>query len=421
VDSCHHENIAVILDVVYNHFGPEGSYIAAFGPYFTDNYKTPWGSAINFDDEWSDGVRNYYLENALMWFRDFHIDGLRLDAVHAIKDFGAKHILGEIKENTDRLNSATGKTHFLLAESDLNDVRIINPPERGGYGIDLLMCDDFHHALHGLVTGEQHSYYSDFGKMSHLVKSFKDAFVFDGIFSSHRKKTFGNSTKGHPGSKFVVFSQNHDQIGNRMNGDRLSTLVDFETLKLLAAAIFFSPYVPFIFMGEEYGETNPFMYFTSHEGEKLIQYIRDGRKKEFEYLDAQGEVPDPQSLEAFNNSKLNWNNHSEEQIKLFEFYKELIRLRKAHPVLKNTDRIDLEADIIKETNALVLLRQYLQNLIICILNFEEKPVTLELQDSKKHLLVLLDSSQENHGIKQKIGNKLTVMPKSVLLVSDVKG
>jgi maltooligosyltrehalose trehalohydrolase len=405
---------------VYNHFGPEGSYAAAFGPYFTDKYKTPWGSAINFDDEWSDGVRNYYLDNALMWFRDFHIDGLRLDAVHAIKDFGAKHILAEIKENTDRLNAATGKTHFLLAESDLNDVRIINPPEKGGYGIDLLMCDDFHHALHGLVTGEHHSYYSDFGKMSHLVKSFKDAFVFDGVYSSHRNKTFGNSTKGHPGSRFAVFSQNHDQIGNRMNGDRLSTLVDFETLKLLAAATFFSPYVPFIFMGEEYGETNPFMYFTSHEDEKLIQSIRDGRKNEFSYIDAQEEVPDLQSLEAFNNSKLNWDNHSAQQIKLFDFYKELIRLRKSHPVLKNTDRVGLEADIIKDTNALVLLRQSMQNHIICIMNFEEKPVTLELQDSKKHLIVLLDSSQENQVKRQQIGDKLTVKPKSVLLVSDVK-
>jgi maltooligosyltrehalose trehalohydrolase len=424
VDSCHQENIAVILDVVYNHLGPEGNYLAAYGPYFTDKYKTPWGSAINFDDEWSDEVRRYFIENAMMWLRDFHIDGLRLDAVHAVRDFSAKHFLEELRENTDKLNEASAVSHFLIAESDLNDPRLINPVEKGGYGLDLQWCDEFHHALHALVTGEEYGYYSDFGRIEHLCKTFNDAFVHDGTYSRYRKRTFGNKISDLPGSRFVVFTQNHDQIGNRMLGERMAALVDHETLKVLAAAVMISPYIPLLFMGEESGVTNPFMYFTSHQDKALIRSLREGRKKEFAWIEEKAELPDPQSVKIFNLSKLNWDDESESRLQLLAFYKELIRLRKNHPVLKNTDRKGVEADVVKDSNAIVLLRQYHENMVICIFNFEDKPVSMEMESSKKSLFVLLDSSGDGWSSSQNTvleDYKITVKPKSILLLSDVKG
>jgi maltooligosyltrehalose trehalohydrolase len=423
VDACHQENIAVILDVVYNHLGPEGNYLAAFGPYFTDKYKTPWGQALNFDDEWSDEVRRYFVENALMWLRDFHIDGLRLDAVHAMKDFGAKNILEELKDNTNKLNEDSNAPCLLIAESDLNDPRITNTIEKGGYGIDLQWCDEFHHAIHALVTGEQFGYYSDFGTINHLSKSFNDVFVYDGAFSKFRKRTFGNKISDLPGSRFVVFTQNHDQVGNRLQGERLASLVDHETLKMLAAAIITSPYIPLIFMGEEYGETNPFLYFTSHQDKDLINAVREGRKREFSWAANIENIPDAQSVETFNNSKLNWDTRQEPQQELLAFYKELISMRKSHPVLKNTDRKGLEADVVKEKNALVLLRQYHENLVVCILNFEDSQISLEMERSKKTLFVLLDSSGEGWSNSRNSvpeGNKITVNGKSVLILSDVK-
>lgn len=423
VDSCHAEGIALILDVVYNHLGPEGNYLPAFGPYFTDKYKTPWGQAINFDDEWCDGVRRYVIENALMWFRDFHIDGLRLDAVHAIKDFSARHILEELEENTGKLSEITGRTHLLIAESDLNDVRYINPVEKGGYQIDLQWCDEFHHALHALVTKEHDGYYSDFGSIDQVCKSFNDAFVYDGTYSNHRRKIFGNKTSGLPGHKFVVFNQNHDQVGNRMKGERLSVLVDIETLKLLTGALFFSPFVPLIFMGEEYGERNPFLYFTSHGDNDLIKAVREGRNREFSYLAEKNEVPDPQDTETFNNSKLNWDDHNEQQLNLLLFYKEVIRLRKSNPVLKSTDRQGVEAQIVADNQALILLRQHHESVIICMMNFTENEITIETEPAKS-LIVLLHSSGENWNnskvpVPDEKNVNFKIGPKSFILLSDI--
>jgi maltooligosyltrehalose trehalohydrolase len=423
VDTFHRENIAVILDVVYNHLGPEGNYFSAYGPYFTNKYHTPWGSAVNFDDEWCDAVRRFVIENALMWFRDFHVDGLRLDAIHAIRDFGAKNILEELKENVDKLSQFTGRKHLLIAETDLNDVRYINTFEKGGYNIDLQWCDEFHHSIHSLVTSEKTGYYSDFGSIDQLCKSFNSAFVYDGIYSPSRKRTFGNKTTGLPGHKFLVFAQNHDQAGNRLKGDRFTTMVDTETLKLIAGSVFFSPYIPLIFMGEEHGETNPFLYFISHGDDDLINAVREGRKREFSYLTESEEMSDPQSEETFNASKLGWN-LNEKQEDLLSYYKELIRLRKTHKVLKNTDRLGTEAEVIKNSNVIVLLRQYLENMVICILNYEKKPVTLELEAPKKPLFVLLNSSgadwkdNQNSGLSDR---KITINPQSVMLLSDLKG
>jgi maltooligosyltrehalose trehalohydrolase len=424
VDASHQTGLAVILDVVYNHLGPEGNYLSQFGPYFTDKYKTPWGMAINFDDEWSDGVRKFYIENALMWFRDFHIDGLRLDAVHAIKDFGAKHFLLELRENVDSLNALLNKHHILIGESDLNDVRYINLPASGGYGLDMQWCDEFHHALHALVTGERSGYYTDFGDTALLVKSYREAYVFDGIYSNHRKRIFGNKATGQPGYKFIVFAQNHDHIGNRMLGERLSVLVDYETLKLIAGAVFVSPYIPLIFMGEEYGETHPFLYFTSHEDEELVRMVREGRKNEFTAFMSKGEPPDPQAIDTFHQSKLQWNNHNDEQLRLFNYYSELIRLKKHHPVLQNTNQQEMEATIVENKNAIILIRRDQGNLFIALMNFETEDVWITLSDiTDKRLYLLLNSVEESWSSSEDIDTgetEIKVSPRSMIVLSDIR-
>jgi maltooligosyltrehalose trehalohydrolase len=274
-----------------------------------------------------------------------------------------------------------------------------------------------------LITSEKTGYYSDFGSIDQLCKAFNNAFVYDGIYSPSRKKTFGNKTTGLPGHKFLVFTQNHDQAGNRLKGDRLTTMVDKETLKLIAGSAFFSPYIPLIFMGEEYGETNPFLYFISHSDEGLITAVREGRKREFSYLSESENMSDPQSEGTFNNSKLGWH-LNEEQEDLLAFYKELIRLRKSHAVLKNTDRLGTEAEVIKDSKAIVLLRQYHENVVICIFNYDKETVTLELTAPKKPLFVLLNSSGNDwKGIRNTnlADRKISVNPRSVMLLSDLKG
>ncbi|MBU1821864.1 MAG: malto-oligosyltrehalose trehalohydrolase, partial [Bacteroidetes bacterium] len=237
VDACHARGLAVVLDVVYNHLGPEGNYLDAFGPYFTDKYNTPWGRAVNFDDAWCDGVRRYVIENVLMWFRDFHIDALRLDAVHAFKDFGPTHILRELRHYVDQLMQETGRSHYLIVEMDLNDYRYIQPAAEGGYGMDAQWIDEFHHALRVTSGGDRNGYYADFDGIAHLAKAYTNAYVYDGQFSNHRKKFFGTQAATDHGRQFVVFSQNHDHVGNRMLGERTSQLVSFEMQKLLAGAV----------------------------------------------------------------------------------------------------------------------------------------------------------------------------------------
>lgn len=369
VDACHNSGLAVILDVVYNHLGPEGNYLENFGPYFTDKYKTPWGKAVNFDDAWCDGVRHFFLENALFWLQDYHIDGLRLDAVHAIKDAGATHFLAGLKQKVNELNKKTGRHHFLIAEVDLNDVRYINPFEKGGYNMDLQWCDEFHHALHALVTGEEDGYYSDFGGIGPLVKSFNNAYVYDGIYSPHRRKTFGSKTNGQPGHKFVVFAQNHDQTGNRIMGERLSSMVNFEMQKLIAAAYLLSPFTPMLFMGEEYGEQNPFLYFTSHSDPRLIKNIHEGRKEEFKDFMGEQKPHDPQAEETFRKSELTpehlW---SSQQGRLLSWYKKMLRLRKNSSLWKGDFRSHFKADMLNDQTILIMGKNH-SNEIKLVLNF----------------------------------------------------
>lgn len=395
VNACHQKGIAVIMDVVYNHFGPEGNYTGNFGHYFADKYPTPWGQSINFDGRYSDGVRNYFIQNALMWLRDFHMDGLRLDAVHAIYDFGARHIMQELSEKADELSRTTGRDYYLIAESHLNDVRYVNPVSIGGYGLDAQWTDDFHHAVHTMVTGENNGYYMDFGKPQQLAKAIKEVFVYDGIYSKHRKKTYGNSARNNPGEQFVIFSQNHDQIGNRLNGDRLISLSDFETAKVVAGAMFLTPNIPMLFMGEEYGERNPFNYFVSHLDPELNRLVREGRKREFSsfYADAD-DAPMPDSPEAFEGSKLSWNiEHDREKKAMFGFYRKLITLRKNHPVLKATDKDNLR--ITEEDNFFVLERQQGNHRILAGINFGNQQKKLIIpSDYNFSLKKIIDSNGE---------------------------
>jgi len=369
VDAAHNRGIAVILDVVYNHMGPDGSYLCDFAPYFTDRYKTPWGDALNFDGPYCDGVRNYFIQNAIRWLDEFHIDGLRMDAVHAMWDYSAVHIMQELSEHVRALETQTGRKKILIAELDLNNTRYINPKEKGGYGLDGQWIDEFHHALHSLLTGETDGYYSDFGALEHLEKAFKNTYVYNGTYSPHRKKFFGMQVEDNPYSQFVVFSQNHDHIGNRPVGDRLSTNISFEALKLGAAVVLLSPYVPLIFMGEEYGEKNPFLYFVDHQDETLAKNVSEGRKKEFSYFDFKDDYPDPQDKDVFMRSKLSWEySEGSENGILHTLYKHLILFRKSHPCLINKGRDSIQVQRIGE-NILIIDRIHNAHHIRIFFNF----------------------------------------------------
>jgi maltooligosyltrehalose trehalohydrolase len=329
VDASHGHNMSVILDVVYNHLGPEGNYFGEFGPFFSNRYQTPWGQAINYDGAESEPVRAFFIQNAIHWLRDFHVDALRLDAVHGIFDFGARHILAELKTHVEELSRHTKRKLNVIAESDLNDSRLLHKPERGGYGLDAQWSDDFHHGLHALLTNESTGYYGDFGKIEDLGVAVRDGWRYSGQFSKFRKRRHGNSPAGISQDRFVVFNQNHDQVGNRARGERLSQLVDFESLKLAAGVTLLSPFVPLLFMGEEYGETRPFQYFTSHGDPGLIDAVRRGRREEFSHFGWRNEIPDPQDEETFAASVLGQTLRETEPHKtLRRFYKSLLQLRK---------------------------------------------------------------------------------------------
>lgn len=333
VAACHGRGIAVILDVVYNHLGPEGNYLQDFGPYFTDRYRTPWGSAVNFDDAYSDGVRNFFIRNALHWFGDYHIDALRLDAIHGMTDMSATPFLRELAGAVRTFSAVSGREFYLIAESDLNDPKVVRPNGQGGFGLHAQWNDDFHHAVHTLLTGERDGYYADFGLPDQLETAYREGFIYSGQYSAYRKRRHGASSADIARQKFVVFSQNHDQVGNRMLGERLSSLVSFEALKLAAGLVILSPNIPLLFMGEEYGEESPFLYFVDHADPGLIEAVREGRKREFGSFSWKGAPPDPASPETYLRTKLHWGRRTEGQhAALLAYYSTVIALRRSHPL-----------------------------------------------------------------------------------------
>jgi maltooligosyltrehalose trehalohydrolase len=419
VDACHQKGIAVILDVVYNHIGPEGNYFNEYGPYFTDKYNTPWGNAVNFDDAGCDAVRTYFIENVLMWFRDFHIDALRMDAVHAIKDFSPQHILAEIKTRVDELMAETGRKHYLIVECDLNDTRFINPQSKAGFGMDSQWIDEFHHALRITAGGEQTGYYSDFNGIADLAKAYNDAYVYDGQYSEHRQKFFGSKATENGGEQFVVFSQNHDQVGNRMLGERSSELFSFEMQKLLAGAVLTAPFLPMLFMGEEYSEPNRFMYFVSHTNPELAEAVRKGRKAEFAAFHAQGEAPDPMAEDTFINSKLQWNLPDEGKHKIMlSFYKELIALRNSLPALHQLNRKLTKAEYNEEQQTLTLYRGAEQERAMVIMNFSKQAQSIsnpEISNLQKQF----DSAESRWGgpvtAENRGASSGTIQPESFII------
>jgi maltooligosyltrehalose trehalohydrolase len=341
VDAAHADGLAVALDVVYNHLGPEGNYFNAYGPYFTDKYQTPWGKAINYDGPDSDPVRYFFIANALHWLENYHIDVLRLDAVHGIFDFGASHFLAELQQAVKALGERLGRKLHLIVESDLNDSRLLRPPAQGGYGLPSQWSDDFHHSLHSLLTGERAGYYSDFGDVHHLAVTMRNGWFYAGQHSKFRRRRHGNSPTGLARSSFVVCIQNHDQIGNRARGERLSALVNFEALKLAAGVTVLAPFIPLLFMGEEYGEIAPFQYFTSHGDQALIEAVRKGRQEEFAAFAWEGKVPDPQDETTFSNSKLDHRLKSNEPHQtLHALYRELLAIRREY-ALAGSGKLDI--------------------------------------------------------------------------------
>ncbi|HET6810601.1 MAG TPA: malto-oligosyltrehalose trehalohydrolase [Acidimicrobiales bacterium] len=335
IDACHQRGLGVILDVVYNHLGPAGNYLDRYGPYFTDRHQTPWGQAVNFEGPGSDEVRRYFVDNALMWLGDYHCDGLRLDAVHAIVDTSAVHVLEQLADEVARLAAATGVPRWLIAESDLNDPRLVRPPLAGGYGLDAQWSDDFHHAVHALLTGERSGYYADFGTVEDLGTALQHAYVYAGRYSAHRERSHGRPATGLPGWAFLGYSQNHDQVGNRATGERSAALLSPGRVRVAAALVLTAPFVPLLFQGEEWAASTPFQYFTSHPDAELGRAVSEGRRREFSAFGWDpSDVPDPQDLATFERSVLDWSEptHAEHRAVL-DWYRELIALRRRDPDL----------------------------------------------------------------------------------------
>jgi maltooligosyltrehalose trehalohydrolase len=386
VDATHARGLAVILDVVYNHVGPAGNYLARFAPYFTQRYATPWGQALNFDGAGSDEVRQFFCDNALMWLRDYHFDGLRIDAVHAILDTSAIHFLEQLACEVGELQAQTGRHLALIAESDLNDPRIIRPREIGGYGMHAQWSDDFHHALHCVLTGERAGYYRDFGSLADLAKALQRVFVYDGRYSAFRRRRHGRPPSGLSGHSFLGYLQTHDQIGNRAKGERSSHLMSAGRLKIAAALVLTAPFIPTLFQGEEWGATSPFLYFTDHDDPELARNVTEGRRREFAAFGWNPEeIPDPQAVETFERSKLKWSEHeAEPHAGLLAWHRRLIELRREIPALSDgrLDRVGVNFD--EEGKWLVVRRGPVA--VACNLNQMTRQVPVPAKPGSRLLL-----------------------------------
>jgi maltooligosyltrehalose trehalohydrolase len=400
VNACHARNLAVILDVVYNHLGPSGNYLAKFAPYFTKKFASAWGEGINFDGSDSDEVRRFFCDNALMWLRDYHFNGLRLDAVHGIVDTSAIHILEQLKIEVEKLSAQLGRHLVLIPESDLNDPRLLWPRERGGFQLDAQWSDDFHHALQTVLTGEKTGYYSDFGKLEDLAEALRHAFVYDGKFSKHRRRIHGRSTEGLSGHHFLGYLQNHDQVGNRAGGERSGQLMSLGKLKIGAALVLTSPFVPMFFQGEEWGASTPFFYFTDYQEPELANAVREGRCREFAAFGWKPEdTADPQARETFERSKLKWPEVSRApHAEILEWHKKLIQLRRSETDLNDGEIKSVRTRFDEEKRWLVVERGGVA--VGC--NFSDKPQIIFFGEGKFHVLLLSEKNMEISGGKVKL-------------------
>lgn len=414
VDACHAEGLSFILDVVYNHLGPEGNYLPEYGPYLSTKYHTPWGQTLNYDDAGSDEVRHYVLGNALYWISEYHVDGLRLDAIHGIYDFSPKHLLLEMSELTRSLASSVGRKFHLIAESDLNDPIVLDKKERRGFECDAQWSDDFHHSVHAYLTGERQRHYMDYGQLKDISKALEDEFVYEGNYSKYRQRTQGAPARGLSGDRFVIFTQNHDQVGNRALGERSSVLVSKEKLKLQASLCLLSGNLPLLFMGEEYAETSPFYYFVSHSDKNLVKAVRKGRRKDLG-LNQSKRFVDPQSKTAFAKSKIDLGRREEGTCKeIFEFYQKLISLRKSHNVFSDLEG-KTKAVTLAESECILVSRKSRDEEMLQIYSFGPLMTRIPSPVSEGHWDKILDSS----GAAQELvsGTDLVVSPLSVTVYS----
>lgn len=410
VNACHAHGLAVLLDVVYNHFGPVGNYTGKFAPYLTQKHCTPWGGAINFESAGSDEVRRFFCDNALMWLGDFHIDGLRLDAVHELIDRSAVHFLEQLADEVKALSVKLGKRKVLIAESDLNDARLLRQPEHGGYGLDAQWSDDFHHALFTVLIKEQEDkgYYGDFGTIKSLAKSLTNNFVYDGIYSGFRKRSHGRPADDLSPHLFLGFIQNHDQVGNRATGDRIHQTIGLDRAKIAAALVMTAPFVPMMFQGEEYAASTPFQYFADHEDPEMAEAVKAGRQSEFAAFGWNpDEIPDPESVETFTRSKLNWDElHEGEHGEMFEWYCRLIHLRRGSASLQDGTPAQTKVTFDEEARWLIMERGAVT--VICNLGDS----TREFPDTER-LSVLLCSRPEC----ERADGRLSLPPYSVAVLS----
>lgn len=393
VRACHVSGLAVLLDVVYNHLGPDGNYLGSYGPYFTDRYKTGWGAAINYDGPHSDEVRRFVIDNAIMWLEEYEMDGLRLDAVHAIFSFEAVHLLEDLSHAVKRLGERLGRPLLLIAESDLNDPRLVRSVARGGYGLDAQWTDDFHHALHRFFTGETDGYYADFHGLHDVATALRDGYVYQGQYSMHRGRRHGRPPTGVEPHQLIVSAQNHDQVGNRAQGERLSCLLDMAALKAVAALTLLSPFVPLLFQGEEWGASAPFLYFTDHQDPELGRQVAEGRSKEFSAFRWQGDVPNPQELRTFERSKLEWAELSKPRhAELFEWYRQLIRLKKDRPEMPRESKADAPRPRVSFDEAAEWLT-FVHNGVLIALNWRDRAQAVPMPGGDWNLAMRSDSGR----------------------------
>ena len=397
VDACHANNLAVVLDVVYNHFGPVGNYANKYGPYLTEKYHTPWGAAVNFNEAGSDEGRRLFIDNALMWLRDYHSDGLRLDATHEYIDRSAVHFMEQLSAEVERLGNTLNKRFILIAESDLNDPKFVRPREANGYGMDAQWSDDFHHALFTLLWNDPgRGYYDDFGSMDDLVKSIRHAFVYDGKYSRYRLHTHGRPVDGLSAHHFLGYIQNHDQVGNRAAGERLEHLVGMDAAKVALGLTLMVPFIPMLWMGEEFAASAPFLYFADHEEEEMRKLVSEGRKRDFAAFGwDEGEVPDPEAPETFERSKLQWDEiHLGKHGEMLKWVKDLIQLRRCTLDLNDGDFGHVDVSCGTDGKSLVMRR----NAVRVLMNVGDAPLSMKLLPGEA--LKLASSDQITMAAKQ---------------------